>query len=93
MITVAGTAYTVMGLVILTCIAIGYAITGDGGERARYSFPVRAARYHLTRLRYARRMRGPLPARDQGVPYDRRAWLAILDAWDGPAAPAERTRT
>ena len=77
-------------------VAAGFGACAWSARRdrpARYSFPVRAARYHLTRLRYARRMRGPLPARDQGVPYDRRAWLAILDAWDGPAAPAERTRT
>jgi hypothetical protein len=54
--------------------------------------PLRAARYRLARLRYARRMRGPLPERDQGIAYDRRAWLAILDAWDAPAARTERSR-
>jgi len=79
-------AYTVMGL---TIAATGYALIG----RERLAYLRRAARYHLTRRRYARRMRGPLPDRDQGVPYDRRRWLAILDAWDAPAARPERTRT
>ena len=77
--------------VIAGCAACAWSARRD--RRARYSLPVRAARYHLTRRRYARRMRGPLPPRDQGVPYDRRRWLAILDAWDAPAARPERTRT
>ena len=55
--------------------------------------PVRAARYRLTRLRYARRMRGPLPARDQDVPYCRRRWLEVLDAYEAAPARAERSRT
>jgi hypothetical protein len=61
--------------------------------RARLRFRVRQARYHLTRRRYWRRMRGPLPRRDQGVPYDRQAWLAILDAYDARPARTVRTRT
>jgi len=52
-----------------------------------------AIRYHLTRRRYTRRMRGPLPARDQGIWYDRRRWLEVQDAWDEPAAPTEKSRT
>jgi hypothetical protein len=56
-------------------------------------FWARAARYHRTRHRYARRMHGPLPAREQGIPYDRRRWLAVLDAWEAPAARPERSRT
>jgi hypothetical protein len=59
--------------------------------KARLRFWVRAARYHITRRRYWRRMRGPLPQRDQGIPYDRQAWLAILDAYD--ARPARTVRT
>jgi len=51
------------------------------------------ARWHLTRRRYTRRMRGPLPPRDQGIPYDQRRWLTALDAWEAPAAPHERSRT
>lgn len=58
----------------------------------RVRFWVRAARYHRMRRRYARRMTGPLPERDQRIPYSRREWLAILDAYDGPAPP-ERSRT
>ena len=77
--------------VIAGCAACAW--SARPGRPARYSLPVRAARYHLTRRRYARRMRGPLPAHDQGVPYDRRRWLAILEAWDAPAARPERTRT
>jgi hypothetical protein len=54
---------------------------------------IRAARHHLTRRRYARRMRGPLPGRDQGIWYDRRRWLEVQDAWGEPAARTERSRT
>jgi hypothetical protein len=67
-------------------------LAGCGAYAATYGHPIRAARYHLARLRYARRMRGPLPARDQGIAYDRAAWLAFLDAWDARPA-AERSRT
>jgi hypothetical protein len=77
--------------VIAGCAACAWSARRD--RPARYSLPVRAARYHLTRLRYARRMRGPLPASEQGIGYDRRRWLAALDAWEAPAAPPERTRT
>jgi hypothetical protein len=56
-------------------------------------FWARRARSRLTRRRYARRMRGPLPARDQGIWYDRRRWLEVQDAWEAPAAPAEKSRT
>jgi hypothetical protein len=38
-------------------------------------------------------MLGPLPARDQDIPYNRLQWLAFLDTWDEPAARPERTRT
>ena len=83
--------------VIAGCAACAWsarrARRGRRDRRARYSLPVRAARYHLTRLRYARRMRGPLPWWDQGVPYDRRRWLDFMDAWDAPAARPEKTRT
>jgi hypothetical protein len=61
--------------------------------KARLRFWVRAARYRITRRRYWRRMRGPLPRRDQGIPYDRHAWLAILDAYDARPARTVRTRT
>ncbi len=77
-------------LVLAGCAA--YAASVLPG-RERLAFLRRAARYHLTRRRYARRMRGPLPARDQGIGYDRRAWLAALDAWEAPAARTERSRT
>lgn len=83
-------AYTAMGLTIAGCAAYAWCVL-DGRKQAAYLR--RVARYHLTRRRYARRMRGPLPARDQGVPYDRRQWLAILDAWEAPAARPERSRT
>lgn len=82
------------------CTAVGVIVAGFGvyawdvlDGRQRLAYLRSAARYHLTRRRYARRMRGPLPARDQGIPYDRRRWLAALDAWEAPAAPPERTRT
>jgi hypothetical protein len=61
--------------------------------RERIAFLRRAARYHLTRRRYARRMRGPLPWWDQGVPYSRLKWLAVLDTWEAPAARPDRSRT
>ena len=61
--------------------------------RARLRFRVRQARYHLTRRRYYRRMRGPLPRRDQRVPYDRETWWDIIDAYYGPPARTARTRT
>jgi hypothetical protein len=61
--------------------------------RERLRFWVRAARYRITRRRCYRRMRGPLPRRDQGIPYDRQAWLAILDAYDARPARTVRTRT
>jgi hypothetical protein len=88
-------AYTAIGL-ILACIAcIWCAMDGPGAARLRRAARhyLRAARYHLLRRRYARRMRGPLPDRDQGVPYCRREWLAFMDAWDEPAARPERSRT
>ena len=79
-------AYAIPGLALAGC---AYALIG----RERLAYLRRAARYHLTRRRYARRMRGPLPDREQGVPYDRRRWLDFMDAWDAPAARPERTRT
>ena len=77
-------AYTITVAVLIGCAACG---------RRQLAYLRRAARYHLTRRRYARRMQGPLPARDQGVAYGRREWLAALDAWEAPAARRERTRT
>lgn len=56
-------------------------------------FRIRQVRYHLARRRYHRQMHGPLPARDQGIPYDRLRWLAILDAFEAPPARTVRTRT
>ena len=87
-------AYAACGLTLAGCAAYAIrAIPGYETLRKQIAYLRRVARYHLLRRRYARRMRGPLPARDQGVPYDRRQWLAIQDAWDGPAARPERTRT
>jgi hypothetical protein len=83
---VTAAAYAAMGLTIAGC---GYALIG----RQRLACLRRAVRYHLERHRYVSRMRGPLPGRDQDVPYDRRQWRAFLEAWDAPAAPPERTRT
>ena len=83
-------AWAVLAAYAVPVIAgCAYALIG----RERLAYLRRAARYHLTRRRYARRMRGPLPAHDQGVPYDRRRWLDFMDAWDAPAARPERTRT
>lgn len=82
----AAAAYTAMGL---TIAATGYALIG----RQRLAYLTRAARYHITRRRYARRMLGPLPAWDQDVPYNRREWRAFLEAWDAPAARTEKTPT
>jgi len=87
---VTASAYTATGVILAGCGAYAWCVLGG---RQRLAYLRRAARYHLTRRRYARRMNGPLPARDQDVPYDRRRWLAILDAWDAPAARPERTRT
>lgn len=56
-------------------------------------YRIRQLRHHLTRRRYYRRMRGPLPARDQRIPYNRREWLAIIDAYDARPARTERSRT
>jgi hypothetical protein len=83
------------GLIIASTACIWCAMDGPGAARLRRTARhyLRVARYHLLRRRYARRMRGPLPDRDQGVPYCRREWLATLDAWDEPAARTERTRT
>jgi hypothetical protein len=62
--------------------------------RARLRFWVRWVRYHYTRRRYHRRMRGPLPQWDQRIPYDRQEWRAFLGAYDGPPArDPMRTRT
>jgi hypothetical protein len=89
----AALGYTAAVLVLLGCCAYWLSVR-EGSERdGRCSYRVRAARYHLTRLRAARRMRGPLPWWDQGVPYDRFQWDAVLDTWDTPPARPERTRT
>jgi hypothetical protein len=87
---VTAAAWTVVVVILAGCAAYAWDVL-DGRQRLAYL--TRAARYHATRRRYARRMLGPLPARDQDVPYSRREWLAILDAWDAPAARPERTRT
>ena len=54
--TAAGAAYTAMGLIILACIAIGYAITRDSSEKSSL----------LLRARWAWRCRGhpPLPGHE-----------------------------
>lgn len=89
----AALAYAAVILVLAGCCAYAYSIQAGHEQLDCLRFPVRAARCHRIRRRYARRMRGPLPARDQDIPYSRRQWLAILDAWEAPAAPAERSRT
>jgi hypothetical protein len=83
-------AYTAVGVILAGCGAYAWDVL-DGRQRIAYLR--RAARYHITRRRYARRMRGPLPASEQDIPYDRRSWLAALDAWEAPAVEPERTRT
>jgi hypothetical protein len=82
---VTAAAWAIPALTLAGCAAYWLAVSG--------SHPARYIRYRAERRRYVRRMRGSLPARDQGVPYDRRAWRAFLEAWDAPAARAERTRT
>jgi hypothetical protein len=87
---VTAAAWTVVVVILAGCAAYAVSVL-DGRQRLAYL--TRAARYHIARRRYARRMLGPLPARDQDVPYSRREWLAILDAWDAPAARTEKTPT
>ena len=87
-------AYAACGLTLAGCAAYAIrAIPGYETLRKQIAYLRRVARYHLLRRRYARRMRGPLPARDQGIWYDRRRWLEVQDAWEAPAAPAEKSRT
>jgi hypothetical protein len=64
--------------------------------RTRLRFRVRQARYHITRRRYWRRMRGPLPQRDQHIDYSRQRWVEIQDAYERRAyrgCPARTVRT
>jgi hypothetical protein len=78
-------AYTATGLVLAGCAAYWLAVSG--------SHLARCIRYRAERLRYARRMRGPLPARDQDIPYDKRAWRKFLETWDDTSTDPERSRT
>ena len=92
MITVLFWSAPFLALAAVTALARSFLAGHDQPVRHAARYYRRAARYHLTRHR-TRRMRGPLPARDQGIAYDRLKWLAILDTWEEPAARPERTRT